>query len=178
MSQHDLFNKIPLRGDLTVIRRDSSTGTIINVWTKKNVITFGGTELLVKLMAPNAAFGGTVQLESQIKSMRFGRSNTTPNRSDTNLLNEAIVSGNPVRKQLLDANRVVGASGTVEFSATLGPGEGNGTTYREAGLFSRGTADDPLVATGSTMFSRQVFPDETKSGAVTLQFVWRISFTV
>jgi hypothetical protein len=91
---------------------------------------------------------------------------------------EAIVTGDPVRIELLDANRVVGASGTVEFVAVLDAATGNGVTYREAGLFTRGTADDPLLTTGESMFSRQVFPDQVKTGAVTLEFRWRITFTV
>jgi hypothetical protein len=90
------------------------------------------------------------------------------------------VSSDPVRVALLDANRIVGAAGTVEFTATLGSGDGNGVTYREAGLFTRGTDDDPLLTDvpDATMFSRQVFPDQPKSGAVVLDFRWRITFTV
>jgi hypothetical protein len=169
---------VPLRGDLRIIRRDANTHNILDVWEKKNVITFVGVEALVKLMAPNAAFGATVQQESQIKSMRFGTSNIAPQRTDTGLATEAVVGGNAVRVQLLDANRVVGASGTVEFTALLDSGTGNGVTYREAGLFTRGTADDPLTTTGSSMFSRQVYPDQPKTAAVELEFRWRISFTV
>jgi hypothetical protein len=170
--------RVPLRGDLRIIRRDSQTLDILDVWEKKNVITFAGTESLVKLMAPNAAFGATIQEESQMKSMRFGTNNTTPQRTDVDLAAEAIVTGDPVRIELLDANRVVGASGTVEFVAVLDAATGNGVTYREAGLFTRGTADDPLLTTGESMFSRQVFPDQVKTGAVTLEFRWRITFTV
>lgn len=169
--------KVPLRGDLRIVRRAALSLEIVNVWENKNVITFIGTDILVKLMAPNIAFGATVQQESQIKSMRFGTSNTTPQRTDTNLLAEAIVSLNPVRVQLNDANRIVGSS-TVEFVATLASGDGNGVTYREAGLFTRGTTDDPLLTSGSSIFSRQVFPDQPKNAAVVLEFRWRVTFTV
>jgi len=171
------MESLPLRGDLEIIRRDTVTKAILDVWAKKNVITFGATETLVKLMAPNAAFGPNVQLESQIKSMRFGLDNTPPQRTDTDLSDEAVV-GDPVRVQLLDANRVVGAAGTVEFVAVLDSGTGNGVTYREAGLFTRGTDDDPLVTTGEVMFSRQVYPDQIKTAAVELEFRWRITYTV
>lgn len=170
--------KIPLRGDLTIIRRDALTQRILSVWDKKNVITFLGTDALVKLMAPNAALGATVQEENQIKSMRFGTSNITPQRTDTGLLAEAVVSGSPVRIQFADANRIIGASGTVEFTATMASGYGNGVTYREACLFTRGTADDPLTSTGAVPFSRQVFPDQTKTSAVVLEFRWRVTYTV
>lgn len=172
-----LAEKFNVRGDLQIIRSCSRTGSILDVWEKKNVITFGGTDLLVKLMAPNLAFGASVQEESQIKSMRFGVDNTAPQRTDTDLASEATV-GSPVRVELTDANRVVGASGTVEYTAKLGAADGNGVTYREAGLFSRGTTDDPQTTTGETIFSRQVFPDQPKTSAVVLTFAWRITFSV
>lgn len=174
MTTKEFEQKINLRGDLCVIRRDSTTLKILDVWEKKNVITFGATDVLVKLMAPNAVYGPTVQQESQIKSMRFGTSNAAPQRTDLDLASEVIVA----RQELFDGNRLVGAAGTVEFTATLGAGDGNGFTYREAGLFTRGDNDDPALATGSTIFSRQVYPDQVKTGAVTLDFRWRITFSV
>lgn len=177
---HSWGMKLPIRGDLQIIRREADTGKILDVWAKQNVITFGATETIVKLMAPNAAFGGDVQEESQIKSMRFGLDNTSPQRTDTVLADEAVVGLNPVRIELLDANRLVGAAGTVEFVAVLDSATGNGVTYREAGLFTRGDDDDPLVATDPSvvMFSRQVFPDQIKTGVVELEFRWRITLTV
>lgn len=170
--------KIPLRGDLRIITRDAATHSIIKVWEKKNVITFAGTESIVKLMAPNAALGVGVQAENQIKSMRFGTSNISPQRTDTDLASEAIVALVPVRVQLQDADRIIGASGTIEFTAFLASGDGNGVTYREAGLFTRGTTDDPQTTTNEVMFSRQVFSDQPKTAAVELEFRWRITFTV
>lgn len=170
--------KIPLRGDLRIIRRDAKTHSIISIWEKKNVITFAATESLVKLMAPNAALGVGVQEENQIKSMRFGISNTTPQRTDTDLANEAVVAAVPVRVQLQDADRIIGASGTVEFRAVLAAGDGNGVTYREAGLFTRGTDDDPQATAGADLFARQIYSDQPKTAAVELEFRWRITFTV
>jgi hypothetical protein len=121
--------------------------------------------------------GANIQEESQIKSMRFGTNATAPQRTDTNLLSEAVVSGNPVRIELLDANRIIGGASTVEYVATLGSGDGNGVTYREAGLFTRGTADAPLLTTASRMFARQAFSDQVKTIAVVLEFRWRITIT-
>jgi len=178
VSDHLIDNKLNLQGHLRIITRDAKAFNIISVWEKKNVITFGATESLVKLMAPNAAFGATVQLENQIKSMRFGTSNIAPQRTDLDLASEAFVSGNYVRIQLTDANRIVGAAGTVEFVAVLDTLTGNGETYREAGLFTRGDNDDPLFSTTGTLFARQVFPDQVKTSAITLEFRWRVTFTV
>ena len=167
-----------LRGNLEIITRDAVTGEIVDTWAKHNVITFGGTDILVYLLAPNVALGATVQEESQIKSMRFGTSNQAAQRTDTDLIAEAIVGGNPVRYQFQDADRVIGASGTVEFHATLGAGDSNGVTLREAGLFTRGTNDDPLLAAGSTLCARQVYPDIAKTALISVEFVWRLTFTV
>jgi len=169
---------IALAGHLQIVRRDANTQGILDVWEKKNVITYGAVESVVKLLAPNLLFGATVQQENAIKSMRFGVSNIAPQRTDTSLSSEAIVSGNPVRIELADANRNIGASGTVLFVATLDTGTGNGVTYREAGLYTRGLADDPLVTTGAILFAHQVFPDQIKTAAVELEFRWRITFTV
>lgn len=167
-----------LRGDLQVIRRHAGTGKVLSFWEKKNVITFGAGVANVILLAPNASFGVNAQLENQIKSMRFGTSNLAPQRSDTQLAAEASVLGVPVRVQLSDANRIVGIAGTVEFVAVLDSATGNGNTYREAGLFTRGTADDPQVTAGATMFSRQIYPDQPKTSIVELEYRWRITYTV
>lgn len=178
MSDILVDNKLNLRGDLRIITRDATTCEILSVWEKKNVITFGATESLVKLLAPNAVFGASVQEQSQIKSMRFGTSNLAPQRADTGLAAEGFVAGSYVRVELTDANRLVGAAGTVEFVAVLDPSTGNGLTYREAGLFTRGDADDPQVTTTAILFARQVFPDQPKTAAIQLEFRWRITFTV
>jgi len=170
--------QIPLRGDLRIITRNATDHSIIRVWEKKNVITFAGTEAIIKLLAPNDVLGATVQLENQLRSMRFGTSNVVPQRTDTALGAEAVVSALPVRVMFQDADRIIGASGTVEFNAILASGDGNGVTYREAGLFTRGTDADPLITTGAAMFSRQVFADQPKTGAVELEFRWRITLVV
>jgi hypothetical protein len=171
---HD--SKINIRGDLRIITRDSTSLDVLGVFEKKNVITYLATESLVKLMAPNAVYGATIQQETQIKSMRFGTSNATPQRTDTDLAAEVPAA----RKELFDANRLVGAAGTIEFTATLGAGDANGFTLREAGLFTRGTDDDPLITTPNptSIFSRQVYPDQPKTAAITLEYRWRITFTV
>ena len=169
---------IGMRGDLMVLRRVARTGEQLFVWEKKNVITYGAATAMVGLLAPNAALGATFQQQNQIMSMRFGTSSVAPQRSDTALGAEATVSGNPIRIQLTDANRVIGSAGTVEFVALLDSATGNGVTYREAALFTRGTADNPLTTTGATMFSRQIYPDQPKTSIVELEFRWRITFTV
>ncbi len=169
---------IVVQGVLHVTRICAVTKKPLSYWWKKNVITYAGLESLTKLQAPNAAWGVNAQRENQIRSMRFGTVNTLPQRTDTNLLNEGTVDGVPVRIELNDARRIVGAAGSVEYQATLAAGVGNGLVYREAGLFTRGTEDNPVNAHGAIMFSRQVFPDQPKNSSVELEFRWRITYTV
>lgn len=177
MSHVSLVDAPGLRGDLSIYRRDARSGQLLDFWEKKNVIVYDAGVSLARLIAPNAAFGATIQQESQIKSMRFGTSNVAPQRSDVALGAEASVAGVPIRIQFLDADRVHGGAGVVEFVALLDSATGNGVTFREAALFTRGTADDPQTTTSSTMFSRQVFPDQPKTGIIELEFRWRITFT-
>ena len=173
MSKVELTTRIPLRGDVQIFRRCAKTGQLLDVWSKRNTITYVAGDVMVALLAPNALGLGGPQVTNQIKSMRFGTSNLAPYRTDTALAAEAVGA----RQELLDTNRFIGSS-TVEFVATLDSLTGNGVTYREAGLFTRGDNDDPSVSSGGKLFARQVFPDQPKSAAVELEFHWRITFSI
>lgn len=158
---------IEIQGHLSIERRDARTHKLISRWEKKNTIVHGAAALIGKLLAPNAAFGADVQLESQIRSMRFGTDNTTPQRTDVDL-------GAPELALFLeDTDRTVSGA-TYEFRCLMSSAIGNGVTYREAALFSRGDADDPDTTVGSTMFSRQIFPDQDKDSFTALLFRWRL----
>ena len=156
-----------IAGHLTIERRDARTHRLISSWEKKNTIVHGAAQILGQLLAPNAAFGVDVQLKNQIKSMRFGSSNATPQRTDVAL-------GAPeIALVLADTDRTI--SGAVyEFRCLMDSATGNGITYREAGLFTRGDNDDPLVTVGATMFNRQAFPDQDKDSLTELLFRWRL----
>ncbi len=170
----ELVSRIKMRGDLEIYRRCARTGALLDVWAKKNTITYVAGDTLVALLAPNALGTGGAQITNQLKSMRFGTSSLAPNRTDVALAAEHTAA----RQQLLDANRLIGASGSVTFVTTLDASTGNGVTYREAGLFTRGDADDPATSSGAKLFARQVFPDQAKSAAIELEFRWRLTFTV
>lgn len=176
MSKTLVADKSLLRGDLAIFRRDAASGKVLSQWEKKNTIVYGAGTALTRLIAPNAALGVNVQAESQVKSMRFGTSNTAPQKADTALAAEAVSAGVPLRVMLTDADRVHGV-GMVEFVALIDSLTGNGITFREAGLFTRGTLDDPQTTTGALLYARQVFPDQPKTSLVELEFRWRITFT-
>lgn len=156
-----------IQGHLSIERRDARTHKLLSRWEKKNTIVHGAAAIIGKLLAPNAAFGVDVQLTNQIKSMRFGTDNTVPLRTDVALGAPALAI------ELTDLDRTV--SGAVyEFRALMDSTMGNGVTYREAALFTRGDADDPNTTIGATMFNRQVFPDQDKDSLVEILFRYRL----
>lgn len=167
MTESLLHSPFELTGHLSIERRDARTHRLVSRWEKKNTIVHGAAAIIGQLLAPNAAFGVDVQLRNQLKSMRFGTDNTTPQRTDTGLLDPQLAI------ELADTDRTISGA-TYEFRCFLDSTTGNGVTYREAALFTRGDNDDPSLTTGAVMFARQVFPDQDKDAFVELLFRWRI----
>lgn len=172
----EFMSQIAMRGDLTVVVRDAATGKIKKRIEIRNKITFLAADVLVELIAQRAS-DPTAAYDSMF-SMRMGSSNTPASRSDSNL--GAFVVG----KQLADVNKITGVPGELEFTATLGASDGNGSTLQEAGLFTRGSAgsptpsDAPGTAPGNPrMFARQIHPPIPKTAAIVLDYSWRIAFT-
>jgi len=176
-SAPQLQDGIAMRGDLSVIVRDAATLKQIRRIDIRNKITFLAADLLVELIAQRATDPADPNYNSMF-SMRMGISNTPASRSDTNL------GGFIIGKELADVNKITGVPGELEFTAQLGAGDGNGNTFQEAGLFTRG---DALVATPSDapstlpgkvrMFARQIHPAIPKTIAIVLDYSWRIAFT-
>ena len=171
-----LVDGIPMRGDLTVVVKDATTGEIKKRIEIRNKITFLAADVLVELLAQRAT--DPVPGYNSIFSMRMGTSNTPASRADTNL--GAFVIG----KELTDVDKVTGVPGELQFSATLEAADANGSTLQEAGLFTKGDAgvptpsDAPGTAPGDPrMFARQIHPAIIKSVAITVEYSWRIAFT-
>lgn len=154
--------------------RDAHTYEIRRRYEIRNKITFLAADLLVELVSQRAADGPPGA--SAVFSMRMGSSNTAAQRSDTNL--GAFVIG----KILGDVGKVTGARGEIQFVTTLASDEANGSTLREAGLFTAGGAsapdDTPGTTTGTTrMVARQIHPDIPKTSAIVIDYSWTIAFT-
>jgi hypothetical protein len=169
-----VLDGIPMQGTLCITVRDAKSSNVVRRHTIRNKITFLAADLLVELLAQRAT--DPVPTRDLIYSMRMGSSSTAAARSDTNL--GAFVLG----KVIGDVGKVTGAPGEITFIATLGTGDGNGTTFREAGLFSAGaapsTSDTPAITAGSTrMIARQVYPDVPKTIAIVVDYSWTIAFT-
>lgn len=165
---------LPMRGILSVTVRSAKTGRVLKKITINNKITNLAGDILTELIAQRAT--DPTPAKDLFYSMRMGSSNTAAQRSDTNL--GAFVIG----KVLADVDKVNGAQGEMTFVATLASGDANGTTLREAGLFTAGaapsTSDTPGTTPGVTrMFARQVYPDVPKTVAIVVDYSWTIAFT-
>lgn len=163
-----------MKGTLRVRVRDAVTGEVKRNIEIRNKITYLAADILVELFAQRAS--DPAPARDLVYSMRMGSSNTAAQRSDTNL--GAFVIG----KQLVDVDKVNGAPGEITFISTLASGDANGSTLREAGLFTAGAtpsvSDTPGTAPGVTrMIARQVYPDIPKTIAIVVDYSWTIAFT-
>lgn len=169
-----------MMGTISMVIRDAKTRNVLRRTTIRNKITYLAADVLVELIAQRAT--DPLATYDQIYSMRMGSSNTAATRADTNL--GAYVIG----KVIGDVGKVTGAPGEMKFIATLDSGDANGTTLREAGLFTAGspiispgapsTSNTPGTAAGATrMFARQVYPDIPKTAAIVVDYSWTIAFT-
>jgi hypothetical protein len=165
---------IPMIGVLRVTARDARTRAPIRTIEIRNKITFLTADVLVELLAQRAT--DPVPARQLIHSMRMGTSNTPAARSDTDL--GAYVVG----VALGDVNKITGVPGELQLVATLESGDGNGNTFREAGLFSAGaspsTSDTPGTTPGTTrLLARQIHPEIPKTVSVIIDYSWTIAFT-
>jgi hypothetical protein len=165
---------IPMMGTIDITVRDARTREAIKHLRIRNKITFLAADVLVELLAQRTT--DPVPGRDLVYSMRMGSSNTAASRADTNL--GAFVIG----KVLGDVGKVNGAPGEIQFVATLESGDANGTTLREAGLFTAGAAPSASDVPGTTpgvtrMIARQVYPDIPKTIAVIVDYSWTIAFT-
>lgn len=165
---------IPMKGTVRVTTRDATTREVLRVTEIRNKITFLTADILVELIAQRATDPAAARCA--VYSMRMGSSNTAAARSDVNL--GAFVIG----KTIGDVGKVSGAQGEITFLATLASGDANGTTLREAALFTAGAAPSTFDAPGTTpgttrMVARQVHPDIPKTSAVVIDYAWTLAFT-
>lgn len=163
-----------MMGTVCATVRSAKTGKVLRRIKIRNKITFLAADILVELFAQRATDPNPIQ--DLVFSMRMGSSNTAASRADTNL------GAFTIGKVIGDAGKVNGAPGEITFIATLDSGDANGTTLREAGLFTAGlspaTSDSPGTTPGVTrMIARQVYPDIPKTSSIVIDYSWTIAFT-
>jgi len=180
---------IPMRGDLRITVRRADTGEKTWGYEIRNTITFSALSNLVLVLAQKT-FGSPGALNdptnSSVLYLRVGDNVTAPVRSNTNLLSPLPSSIAPYTITLIDANKTLTTSNPFEMkiTATIPATDLNGSTLREAGLFTRGSTSvappgEYPVASGRypELFARQVHPDIVKNAAFVVDYDWRIAFT-
>ncbi|MGD9210380.1 MAG: hypothetical protein PVI90_06365 [Desulfobacteraceae bacterium] len=170
--KHALGSRMRMQGILTIHVRDAKTTNVLRTIIKRNTITFSAGDVVRALLAQRATDASAAEL--CLGSMRFGISSTTPTRYDTDLQSEI----STVRRELTDDKKVNGVTGEISLRATMEASAGNGYTYREAGLFTKGTVWDAAVGGNLQCFSRQVHAAVEKTASLALEYNWVLQFTV
>jgi hypothetical protein len=149
-----------VEGRLRITKIDAVTGekTIhLDEKLETNLVVTLAESIMAKMAAGIA--------NSPIAYIELGTGTTPPALTDITLQTPI---GVPEKQATTDT-----ASGNVaHFQATWGVGDGNGNTFREAGLFT-----GPFPGTGE-MFARKVFSALTKNAGFSFIMDWYISFTV
>lgn len=178
-----------MRGDLRITVRRADTGEKTWGYEIRNTITYVALANLVVVLAQKT-FGSPGAINDPVNSkvlyLRVGDDVTAPTRSNTNLLSPLPSAISPYTITLIDANKTLTTTNPFEMkiTATIPAGDLNGSTLREAGLFTRGSTTvappgEYPAASGfyPELFARQVHPDIIKNPAFVVDYDWRIAFT-
>jgi len=168
---------------LTVYEHGKKTLSI----TKRNQVTNGGRRIVLELLRQSATIGWLPQANpnyNQIWSLGAGTNATPPAATDTDLYSVAWTG------QLIgDAEIYVQDIPTLEIliSKVMPEADGVGVTFQEAGLYTRGSLDDPSTLFPPTdwslipfrrLYARQAHPAILKSAVMSLEYSWRLGITV
>lgn len=168
----EIYSRLSADGVLTVRLRSAEDGRILRTIIKQNTIVDSARTAVFGLLLQRATDPAASEL--QLGSMRFGRSGIAAATTDINLIEEV----SDIRKQLVDANKINNGL-SITLQATVEAGEGNGYTYREAGLFTRGGGLwNANVGSSLMMFARQVHAGIEKTDSFALDYNWTIQFSL
>lgn len=180
---------IPMRGDLRIVVRRADSGKVQWRYEIRNTITYVALRGLVNLISQKTT---STPADFAVSYLRVGTGTTPPVRADINLELPAPNAAAPFTILLDDAAKFLTVSNPFEMKivATLGAGDLNGLDLTEAGLLIRGgtTATIPAPPVSPAvylpaptfypeLFARQIHPAIPKSGALVVDYDWRISFT-
>ncbi len=151
---------LQLVGQLTVTEVDASTQEIVSVERTGNL-----TLLLGKRLALELLFGQHARYLAHIAA---GDGATLPVIGDTALVNELIRG--PLVSVLVTDN---GASGLLTARYIMGTTQGNGSTFREAGLFNVATQGEA----NEVCYARVIHADKAKLSTKILIYQWDLTLT-
>ena len=156
-----LSDRIRVRGYIGFTIRDAKTGRVLRRYEDRNTITYLGLSSLIYMWSQRVA--DPAPSTFKVTELHVSTGNTAPTAADTNLA----TPGSAVVLALTDPSKTVTvAAPTFELrlAATLQAGQGNGLTFKEAGVF----------LSNGNMIARQIHPNIDKTGAIVIDYDWRL----
>lgn len=169
-----MMDKLRLKGHMRVRVLDANSNEELWREEKNNLVCVGAKQAITRLISQASLVAAPPDddddyLNTKIWAIYSGTGDTAPTVSDTTLDTVAFkkVCDQPFSVDLVN--------GEIECQMTMETGEGNGNTYKEAGLFSRGTADDPNTGgiTDVLMYARQLHGQIEKTSSISIEYTWR-----
>lgn len=164
---------VGLKGHMRVRVLDAKTGRELRCEEKPNLVCVGAKKAVTRLISQASVQGGSPTdddfLHTKLWAIYAGTGNTAPTVSDTGL---DVVAFKKACDQPFSVDLT---GGEVECQMTVESGEGNGNTYQEAGLFSRGNYDDPNTVgiADVLMYARQLHGQIEKTSSISIEYTWR-----
>jgi len=159
-------------------------GKLVLQVRKKNQITNEGRTAMLNMLHP--ATSNENPLENQLWSLSIGTNPTPPTVNDDEVSMHPTASGTSVVwTSILDPiQHEIGVTLNpyymVEINKTLPTTAAVGAVLTEAGLFTRGTLDDPTQGTSQNrrLYARQVHSPITKTNNMQIVYTWQLGITV
>lgn len=164
-----LTSNVRLRGHLTIRILDSLTKRERERIEILNTVCEGAELAIERLLAQRPADDPD---EEKLWSIYCGTDNTPPAHGDTEL-------GTAVFAKACDQPMVVsdgGVAGLLTCQMTMEAGDGNGNTFKEAGLYTRGGQDAtpyPTPDADARLVARQIHSAIAKDASITIEYTWR-----
>jgi hypothetical protein len=171
--------------DMTVYDLKDGTRKRFRHIHKRNQITNQGREALLDLMRPETNNPGApdqLQRESKIGSLSVGTNPTPPTLNDDETTMVQVWRGEfyPPGGSLSDCEVVVLPPDQylLQIGKILPEAAAVGQVLTEAGIFTRGTLDDPYASVGRRLYARQVHPPIPKTGTMTIEYDWKLGISI
>lgn len=162
-----LTDSIRLKGYIRVRVLDAKTGEEMHREEKSNLVCIGARQAVTRLISQQTTPDDYEH--AKLWAIYAGTGSTPPDVNDTEL---DVVAFKKECDQPFSVNL---STGEVEVQMTIESGEGNGYTYQEIGLFSRGDADDPNTVGISDvlLYARQLHGQIEKTSSISIEYTWR-----
>jgi hypothetical protein len=163
------------RFGMTVYDMKDGQQKVVRRIQKKNQVVNDGARAMLELLC-QMDVGSLSTEQNQIWSLSVGTVGTPPAVTDTLLL------GQVWAEQFALAECAIAACPPYEIqiykTLPTTPCSANGSILREAGVFTRGTLDDPYTSANRRLYCRQTHPPIEKVNTMQIVYDWRLGITV